>query len=127
MTVEEVSKYQQIFMKNNIFQLSRGIKTFIEAISIYNIHTGKKVFRRCYFWRFVSRFDSDSVKKLEVYFESEWVFFAFIGTAQKGSFPLRISEVNVTKSAGNWRKSHLLKKSIMENFNFCAVREETTN
>ena len=34
------------------------------------------------------------------------------------SFSLRISSVNVTKSAV-W--SHLLKKSLMENFIFCAV------
>ena len=33
---------------------------------------------------------------------------------KKWSFPLRISSVNVTKSA--------LKKSLMENFIFCAVR-----
>ena len=37
-------------------------------------------------------------------------------TAQKWSFSLRISSVNVTKSAGNWK--HLLKKSLMENFMF---------
>ena len=34
-------------------------------------------------------------------------------------FPLRISPVNVTKSAVFW--SHLLEKSLMENFIFCAV------
>ena len=42
------------------------------------------------------------------------------------SFPLKISSVNVTKSAGNCRKlqiwSHILKKSLMENI-FCAVRQ----
>ena len=44
------------------------------------------------------------------------------------SFPLNISSVNVTKSTGNCRAgncravwSHLLKKSLMENFIFCAV------
>ena len=36
---------------------------------------------------------------------------------KKGSFPLGISSVSVTKSA----VSHLLKKSLMENFIFCAV------
>ena len=44
-------------------------------------------------------------------------------TAQKMKFSLRISSVNVIKSAGNcgfW--SHLLKKSFMENFSFCAIR-----
>ena len=45
---------------------------------------------------------------------------------KKWSFPLIISPVNVTKSKGHggfghiW--SHLLKKSLMENFIFCAVR-----
>ena len=39
---------------------------------------------------------------------------------KRWSFPLRISSVNVTKSALRiW--SHLLKKSLMENFIFCAV------
>ena len=49
---------------------------------------------------------------------------------KKWSFPLRISSVNVTKSAETadlvtftklriW--SHLLKKSLIENFIFCAV------
>ena len=37
-------------------------------------------------------------------------------------FPLRISPVNVTKSAGNWIWSHLLEKSLMEKkLHFCAV------
>ena len=44
-------------------------------------------------------------------------------TAQKMKFSLRISSVNVTKSAGNFYSiwSHLLKKSLMENFILCAV------
>ena len=33
-----------------------------------------------------------------------------------------ISSVNVTKSAGNWICSHLLKKFLMENFIFCVVK-----
>ena len=41
---------------------------------------------------------------------------------KKWGFPLRISSVNVTKSAGNCRFGHLQKKSVMENFIFCAVR-----
>ena len=41
---------------------------------------------------------------------------------KKWSFPLRISSVNMTKSAVRIC-SHLLKKSIMEKFIFCAVRE----
>ena len=44
---------------------------------------------------------------------------------KKWSFPLRISSVNVTKSAGNW--SHLLKKPLMENFIFCAVQTFQNN
>ena len=43
-------------------------KTFIEASCIYSIHTGEKHFCSCYFWRFVSRLDSDRLKKCEVYF-----------------------------------------------------------
>ena len=48
---------------------------------------------------------------------------------KKGSFPLKISSVNMTKSAGNCgftikdffsKWDHLLKKSLMENFIFCA-------
>ena len=39
-------------------------KTFIEASCVYNMHTGGNVFRSCYFWRFVSRFFWDRVKKL---------------------------------------------------------------
>ena len=38
---------------------------------------------------------------------------------KKWSFPLRISLVNVTKSAVSW--SHSLKKSLMENFIFWEV------
>ena len=41
-------------------------------------------------------------------------------TAQKWSFPLSISLVNATKSS--FLCSHLLKKSLMENFVFCALR-----
>ena len=41
---------------------------------------------------------------------------------KKWSFPLRISSVNVTKFASFLRIwSHLLKKSLMGNFIFCAV------
>ena len=49
-----------------VFQLSHGIKN-IYRMFLYN----------CYFQRFVSRFDSDAVKELEVYFVL-YVFFAFI-------------------------------------------------
>ena len=41
---------------------------------------------------------------------------------KKWSFALKISSVNVTKSAGNGGFSHLLKKSLMENFIFCTVK-----
>ena len=43
------------------------------------------------------------------------------GTAQKKMFVLRISSVNVTKSAGNCGFVTLLKKSLMKNFIFCAM------
>ena len=39
---------------------------------------------------------------------------------KKWSFPLRISLVNVTGKLRIW--SHLLKKSLMENFIFCAEK-----
>ena len=39
-------------------------KTFIEASCTNNKHTGEKDFCCCYFWRFVSRFFSDSVKSI---------------------------------------------------------------
>ena len=46
---------------------------------------------------------------------------------KKWSFPSRISSVNVTKSTGKSflknLKLHLLKKSLMENLIFCAVKE----
>ena len=47
-------------------------------------------------------------------------------TAQKISFPLRISSVNVKKF---FILLHLLKKAVMENFIFCAVgkRVKLTN
>ena len=52
-------------------------------------------------------------------------YAAFMGktrTAQKKrSFPLRISLVNVDKSAVLRICSHILKKFLMENFIFCAV------
>ena len=40
-------------------------KTFIEAICIYNIHTGENHFCSCSFWKFVSRLDSDRLKNLK--------------------------------------------------------------
>ena len=43
---------------------------------------------------------------------------------KKWSFPLRISSVDVTKSAGNWRN---LLKFLMENFIFCAVKAILTD
>ena len=48
-------------------------------------------------------------------------------TAQKWTLLLRIYSVNVTKSEGNWIWSHLLKKSLMENFIFCAVIQGSLN
>ena len=43
-------------------------------------------------------------------------------TAQKMKFFIKDFSVNVTKSADSWSHwSHLLKKSLMENFIFCAV------
>ena len=43
---------------------------------------------------------------------------------KKWSFLLRISSVNVTKFAGNWIRSQLLLRSLMENFIFCVVRRK---
>ena len=44
--------------------------------------------------------------------------FSLLTLREKGSFPLRISSVNMTRSAV------LLKKSLMENFIFCVVSLE---
>ena len=53
---------------------------------------------------------------------------------KKWSFPLRISSVYVTKSVGNCGPNpqeteriwlHLLKKSLIENFIFCAVIDDS--
>ena len=44
------------------------LKILIEASCIYNMHTGEKDFCSYYFRRFVSRFDSNRVTKLEMYF-----------------------------------------------------------
>ena len=64
-----------------------------------------------------------------------WIDFAIPGSAgteiaetneQKVKFPLRISSVNVTKSAVFfWIWSHL-QKSLMENFILCAVEALNT-
>ena len=51
-----------------------------------------------------------------------------VSMQKKRGFPLRISSVNVTilRKLRIW--SHLLKKSLMENFTFCAVySREMTN
>ena len=53
-------------------------KTFIKASCIYNIHTGEIFFCSCYFWRFVSRFDSNKETKLEVCFGSYEFSLLFI-------------------------------------------------
>ena len=44
MEVTKTSKQRNIFVKNNVSHLSHGVKTFIEAVSTDNIHTGEKVF-----------------------------------------------------------------------------------
>ena len=43
------------------------------------------------------------------------------GTALRISFPLRVSSVNVTKSAGNCGFGHISEEILHENFIFCAV------
>ena len=49
-----------------------------------------------------------------------WTFLSLKNCTKKWSFPLRISSLNVTFSFLRiW--AHLLKKSLMENFIFCAV------
>ena len=54
-------------------------------------------------------------KKMEDFLKLKEVSFEE-SLHKKWSFPLRISSVNVTKS-------HLLKKSLMENFIFCVVND----
>ena len=78
-------------------------------------------------------------KIAHVFYKPERIYLGMIGkykkltvsltiprycTSQKISFPLRISSVNATKSAVSRKLqiwSHLLKKSLMESFTFCAV------
>ena len=57
------------------------------------------------------------------YLWKKYVCWSFMSLHKKWSFPLRISSVNVTKSAVScgFGRTHLLKKSLMENFNFCTV------
>ena len=55
-------------MKNNVFELSHGIKSVDRITLIINVHTGENALCKCYMCIFVSRFFSDKVKKLEVYF-----------------------------------------------------------
>ena len=58
--------------------------------------------------------------------ETKKVLNSNITLHKKWSFPLGISSVNVTKSAEKLRIwSHLLKKSVIENFDFCAVSAKT--
>ena len=65
------------------------------------VHKSNRIFKSLYTRKFVSE------KELKL-LQKKW------------SFPIRISSVNVTKSAVRiW--SHLLKKSLMKNFIFCAV------
>ena len=44
MEVTKTSEQRNIFVKNNVFHLPHGVKTFIEAGSIDNIHMGENVF-----------------------------------------------------------------------------------
>ena len=52
------------FIKSNVFQLSHRIKKKLSK----QVHTGEKVLCSCYSRRFVSRFFSDGIKRLVVYF-----------------------------------------------------------
>ena len=52
---------------------------------------------------------------------------SYMSLYKKWSFPLRISSVNVTKSAGNCGWPHLLKKTLIVNFIFCAVFDRVLN
>ena len=67
-------------------------KTFIEASCIYNIHTGKKFFCSCYFWRFSFRFTQ--IKKLEVYFGLYQSSFTFIEKRKPNKYCFMWSKFN---------------------------------
>ena len=74
---------------------------------------------------FSSMFD-ELTEKNERFEESPGKFRdAWFTLHKKLSFPLSISSVNVTADSCGWKKlriwSHLLRKSLMENFIFCAV------
>ena len=43
MAFTKTSEQRNIFVNNNVFQLSHGVKAFVEASCIDNIHTGEKV------------------------------------------------------------------------------------
>ena len=52
--VTKTLEQRNIFVKNNVFQLSHGVKTFIKASSTDTLHTGEKVFLQLSFlkpWR----------------------------------------------------------------------------
>ena len=53
-------------------------------------------------------------------FPSNWNFLFLYTLHEKWSFPLRISSVNVTKSAISDLVT-FIEENLMENFNFCAV------
>ena len=72
----------------------------------------------------LSRTNNKKVMQKLLNLSKVYVTFSIISLHKKRSFLLRISSVNVTKSTGNCAFSriyHLMKKSAMENFIFCAV------
>ena len=66
MAVIKTSAQRNIFVKNNVFQLSHGGKTFIEVSCTDNIYTGEKVFCSCFFRRLVSSFFRSSHRRCSV-------------------------------------------------------------
>ena len=105
-----------------------AVQPYMEWISIKKKHTAiiSKTRYQELSWklRFTLR---EFVKPLWQYEHSLALWKGSSSLHKKWSFPLRISSVNVTKSAVSeeiYWKSHLLKKSWMENFIFCAMRTE---
>ena len=64
MAGEKIHSNDKLFEKIMSFSYHMEQKTFIEPNCIFNIHTGEKKIS-CYFWRFVSRLNSDKLRNLK--------------------------------------------------------------
>ena len=62
------SQSKDKLLKNKFSVYHMELKTLFETSCTSNITSEENVFWSCYFWRFVSRFFSDRLKKLAVHF-----------------------------------------------------------